>query len=62
MTSPFFVEIQIITFVKTYDVGREGTIVIFLYLCTTIHYFHAYVLIKVLFILLWIAHRGMEGK
>jgi hypothetical protein len=47
MTSSSDVDIQMINFVNAYDVGREETIVTFVYCCTTILYSHAYGLIKV---------------
>ena len=34
MTSSLHVDIQMITFVNAYDVGREGTLVTSLHLCT----------------------------
>lgn len=62
VTSSFDVDIQIIKNLNAYDIGREDTIVTHVYCCTTIFAFHAYGLIRVWCILLWIANRGMEGK
>ena len=53
MTASSYVGIQMITFVNAYDVGREGTIVTIVYLCTTIFVFHSYGLIIILCIVLW---------